>query len=310
MTAPRPLCVGLSTCPNDTFLFHGLLTGAVDTRGLRLRLELADVQELNEALAAGALDVGKASFATALALAERFGVLRVGSALGFGVGPVLLARPGLRGPPRLVLCPGDGTTATLLLRCLHPEFFAQAGTGVRGGGPAQPAEGGSVVRQVRFDAIMPALARGEADAGVAIHEGRFTYAAHGLSLLEDLGASWERLTGGPVPLGGLLARRDLAGDFGADVHARLCAVLRDSLALARARPAEALVTMRRHAQELDDGVLWQHVELYVNAHTADLGEVGARALAELARRAARTGHGAQRTGAAAAADGAGLCLLD
>jgi len=284
MSAPRTLRVGLSTCPNDTFLFHGLLTGAVDTRGLPLRFELADVQELNEALAAGSLEVGKASFATALSLASRFGVLRVGSALGFGVGPVLLARPGLRGPPRTVLCPGEGTTATLLLRCLHPEWFAAPAAAVV---PASPGTPAVVVRQLRFDAIMPALARGEADAGVAIHEGRFTYAAHGLSLLEDLGASWERLTGGPVPLGGLLARRDLAGVFGADVHARLCAVLRDSLALARARPADALVTMRRHAQELDDAVLRQHVELYVNAHTEDLGDVGARALAELARRAPR-----------------------
>jgi len=270
MTAPRPLRVGLSTCPNDTFLFHGLLAGAVDTRGLALQLELADVQELNEALARGDLDVGKASFATALALADRFGVLAVGSALGFGVG------------------------------CLHPEWFAvqaEAASAARVGREPPRADPGSGVelRQVRFDAIMPALQRGEADAGVAIHEGRFTYAAHGLSLREDLGASWERLTGGPVPLGGLLARRDLAAEFGADVHARLCAVLRDSLALARARPADALATMRRHAQELDDAVLWQHVELYVNAHTADLGEVGIRALAELSRRAPRSAASAVGT---------------
>ncbi len=288
MSAPPPLRVGLSTCPNDTFLFHGLLTGAVDMRGLSLRFELADVQDLNEALAAGSLEVGKASFATALSLAGRFGVLRVGSALGFGVGPVLLARPGLHGPPRSVLCPGDGTTATLLLRCLHPEFFERPAPS---GLPSVSAS--AIVRQVRFDAIMPALARGEADAGVAIHEGRFTYEACGLSLLEDLGASWEALTGGPVPLGGLLARRDLADAFGADVHARLCAALRDSLAHARSHPAEALLTMRRHAQELDDAVLQQHVELYVNAHTADLGDLGARALAELARRATRVATGRQ-----------------
>lgn len=264
----RRLRVGLSTCPNDTYLFHGLLTGQVPTPGLQLEFVLADIEELNTALQAGQLDVGKASFATALQLAPRYGALRVGTALGFGVGPVLLARPGLTGPPRSLLCPGAGTTATLLLRALHPEWTS----------PERVAAG--ALRQVRFDQIMPALERGEADAGVAIHEGRFTFERHGLTLLEDLGASWERVSGGPVPLGGLLARLDL----GAPTHAALAGALGASLERARAQPDDALATMRRHAQELDESVLWQHVELYVNAHTADLGPIGRQALAELARR--------------------------
>ncbi|MCB9897629.1 MAG: 1,4-dihydroxy-6-naphthoate synthase [Planctomycetes bacterium] len=259
---PTTLDVGLSTCPNDTFLFAPLLDGRLDTGALELRLHLADVQELNEALAEGRLDVSKASFATALALSDRFGVLPVGAALGFGVGPVLLGRPGLGSLPRAarVLCPGEGTTATLLLRCLHPEL--------------------EHIEQVRFDAIMPALSRGEADAGVCIHEGRFTYEAAGLPLLEDLGATWERVTGSPVPLGGLLARRDLPDD----VLGALVDVLSRSLAAARAEPERALPVMRRHAQELDDEVLWRHVELYVNEHTTDLGTLGAHCLDELARR--------------------------
>jgi 1,4-dihydroxy-6-naphthoate synthase len=256
-----PLRVGLSTCPNDTFLFHALLERRVDSGGLELDFVLADVQELNEALERGALDVGKASFATALRLAERYGVLRVGAALGHGVGPVLLARRGLVGPPRRVLAPGAGTTASLLLGCLRPDLPAPV--------------------QVRFDAILPALARGEADAGVAIHEGRFTYQRMGLTLLEDLGATWERETHGPVPLGGLLARHDL----GAPVHAALNEVLARSLAAARAEPEAALGTMRRHAQELDEDVLWKHVELYVNEETTGLGSAGRRALTELGRRA-------------------------
>jgi len=256
--------LGLSTCPNDTFLFHGLLSGRVTAPGLELELVLADVEALNTALVAGELEAGKASFATALRLADRYGVLPVGAALGFGVGPVLLARPGLRGEPRSVLCPGEGTTATLLLRALHPRLF-EAGA----------------VRQVRFDRIMAALQRGEADAGVAIHEGRFTYERFGLELREDLGASWERLTGGPVPLGGLIARLDL----GPGVHAALTRALRASLAFGRAHPEEALLTMRRHAQELDDDVIWRHVELYVNESTVELGADGRGALAELARRA-------------------------
>ena len=270
MIPPRgapALRVGLSTCPNDTFLFAALLEGRVDTGDLALEFVLADVQELNEALRADELDVSKASFATALELSEDYGVLRVGSALGFGVGPVLLARDGTPpGPDDVILCPGEGTTATLLLRCLHPDWMR--------------------LEQRRFDAIMPALQRGEARAGVAIHEGRFTYEAAGLALVEDLGASWERDTGLPVPLGGLLARRSL----GQAVHRALHELLARSLAAARVAPASALACMRAHAQELDDEVLWQHVELYVNDHTAELGETGRRCLEELALRAGRPGR--------------------
>jgi 1,4-dihydroxy-6-naphthoate synthase len=265
--------LGLSPCPNDTFLFGPLLEGRVRDDALTIEPLLADVQELNEALAAGRLDVGKASFATALELSGRYGVLPVGSALGFGVGPVLLGPPG-RTPPAgaggaldpgaRVLCPGEGTTATLLMRALHPEATR--------------------LEQRRFDAIMPALAAGEADLGVCIHEGRFTFQRWGLTLVEDLGASWERLTGLPVPLGGLLARLDLAPES----VSRLVELLGRSLAAARAEPRACLAFMRRHAQEMEDDVLWKHVELYVNDHTADLGPLGRRSLEELARRVGRS----------------------
>jgi len=263
------LAVGLSTCPNDTFLFAPLVQGRVDRRGLELRFELADVQELNQALAAGRLAVGKASFAAALALSADYGVLPVGSALGFGVGPVLLGRPGGPALDQLpgvgsILCPGADTTASLLLAALHPALAERS-------------------EQVRFDAIMPALAQGAADAGVCIHEGRFTYAEQGLTLLDDLGARWEHETDAPVPLGGLLARHDL----GPELHATLALLLGESLAAARADPAACLAFMREHAIELADDVIWKHVELYVNAHTTDLGQVGALALAQLA---ARAGH--------------------
>jgi len=257
------LLVGLSTCPNDTFLFAPLLEGRVPHQGLDLQFVLADVQELNEQLAAGALDVSKASFGAALRLGQRYGVLPVGAALGFGVGPLLLAGPGVPRPlpPRArVLCPGADTTATLLLRCLRPELTR--------------------VEHCRFDAIIPALQAGDADAGVCIHEARFTWQGRGLTLCEDLGASWERTTGQPVPLGGLLCRRDLPPE----VRRRLVAALSQSLATARAAPQACLPTMRRHAQELSDEVLWQHVELYVNEHTRDLGARGRASLDELARR--------------------------
>jgi 1,4-dihydroxy-6-naphthoate synthase len=126
---------------------------------------------------------------------------------------------------------------------------------------------------------MPALARGEADLGVVIHEGRFTYQQAGLHLVEDLGASWERVSQGPVPLGGILARLDL----GAGTHEALNAVLRDSIAYAYAHRDEVFRTMQHYAQELDPTVIWAHVDLYVNEYTVDLGETGERALATLNR---------------------------
>jgi 1,4-dihydroxy-6-naphthoate synthase len=262
----RALRVGLSTCPNDTFAFHGLLTGAVSTRGLQLEFELADVQALNEGLRAGRFDAAKVSFAAALGLAGDHVVLPAGAALGFGVGPVVLAaRPGPPPARPRVLCPGEDTTATLLWRLLHSE----------------PAD----VRQVVFSQIMPALERGEADLGVCIHEGRFTWRARGLHLVEDLGERWERSSGGPLPLGGIVAR----GELGADVLGRLADALRASIRYGFAHRDEALETMRAHAAEHDDAVLLQHVELYVDDETVALSAAGRAALASLARRAREAG---------------------
>ena len=272
-----PIHLGISTCPNDTFAFHGILEGKVDPRGLDFRVELLDVEELNRRLFAGDFDVAKASFHAALLLSGDLGVLPVGSALGFGVGPLLLAaRPGAhpRDPvptpeggsrPARVLCPGAHTTAALLYELFH------AGEGA--------------VEQAVFSDIMPALASGEADFGVCIHEGRFTWRAHGLALVEDLGAVWEAATGAPLPLGGILARHAL----GPETIGTVTAVIRDSLAHARAHRGETVATMRRHAQELSDEVMFQHVDLYVNAWTTDLGDTGRAALATLDRRARRAG---------------------
>src|SRR6266511_5624498 len=171
-----PLRLGLSTCPNDTFTFHAIMERRIDLRGLEFDFTLEDVQQLNERLAAGELDVSKASFHAALRLADRYGVLRSGAALGMGVGPLLLsAGPDAELTERSrVLCPGADTTATLLFRCLHPRSRH--------------------IEHRVFSEIMPALKRGEADFGVVIHEGRFTYQQEGLYLVEDLGASWERVS--------------------------------------------------------------------------------------------------------------------
>lgn len=259
-----PLRLGISTCPNDTFAFAGILRGQVAIDGPAWSIELADVQELNESFARGAFDVAKGSFAAALRLSDEITVLPVGAALGFGVGPVLLARgPGID-PERSTrtLGPGADTTAALLFRIFHSA--------------ARPPE------HVVFSEIMPALIRGEADLGVCIHEGRFTYGDVGLTRVEDLGERWEQATRGPLPLGGLFARRTV--DPAA--LASLVRGIRASIDWAVAHPEEARDTMAEHAQEHSDGVLWKHVELYVNERTRDLGPEGEAALAELSARAA------------------------
>jgi 1,4-dihydroxy-6-naphthoate synthase len=253
------LHLALSPCPNDTFLFHGLLDGQVDRRGIDFRFEFLDIEELNRRLFAGEFDVAKASFHAALFLTHECVVLPTGSALGFGVGPVLLSsKEGARpAAASRVLCPGQHTTATLLYRLFYPN------TGQ--------------VEQVVFSDIMARLSAGTADLGVVIHEGRFTYKEHGLYLVEDLGTRWESTMKSPLPLGGLLARRRL----GTDLLARVQAVLRDSLEYGLAHRERTVPTMRAHAQELDDRVLFAHVDTYVNEWTLDLGPTGRAALDRL-----------------------------
>lgn len=283
--------IGISTCPNDTFSFSPLLDKRLDTDGLEFEFCLLDVQELNERLRAGVLDVGKASFHAALSLSDRYGVFAAGSALGFGNGPLLLARPGIAalnlkagvsaaadqcsaelvarvvGPnsSSRVLCPGRDTTAHLLFRLFYPSS--------------------GNVEQVVFSEIAPALLAGRADYGVCIHEGRFTYRKQGLGLVEDLGQRWELETGSPLPLGGILGRLDL----GSEVLGRISRLIQESVRTAFAQRELALPTMRRYAQEFGDDVLWSHVDLYVNRWTEDLGQVGLAALTELGRRAAASG---------------------
>lgn len=260
--------LGISTCPNDTFAFHALLNRLVDWQGLEFDVELLDIQQLNDRLFADEWDIAKASFHAALLLADRTVVLPSGSALGFGVGPLLLASQDdtiPQQPSQLALCPGEHTTATLLFQLFH--------------------SGTARIEHCLFSEIMPRLRRGSADFGVCIHEGRFTWQDQGLFLVEDLGARWEEATALPLPLGGILASRRLPNE----VIGRVQAVIADSIDYALERPDEALSTMRRHAQEFDDRVLMQHVELYVNRWTRDLGSTGRESLAALSSMAKSIG---------------------
>lgn len=260
--------LGISTCPNDTFAFHGLMTRSVDWRGLQFDVELIDIQQLNDRLFAGEFDVAKTSFHAALMLSQDMVVLPSGSALGFGVGPLLLSAQAGTSPSnasQVTLCPGKHTTASLLFSLFYPKT--------------------TQVKHVVFSEIMPDLKARRADFGVCIHEGRFTWQNEGLGLVEDLGTRWERETSCPLPLGGIMARRKL----GSEVLGKVQAVIHDSLTLALKNPDIALPTMREYAQEFDDTVLMKHVELYVNDWTVNLGSVGSNALKELGRRAQGVG---------------------
>ena len=250
--------LGISTCPNDTFAFAAILDGHVGIPGIDLQIELLDVQELNEGLVSGRFDVAKASYAAALQSTQPLTVLNVGSALGYDVGPVLLARDAdvklTASPAPRVLCPGELTTATLLFQSFHGDV--------------------PITQQVVFSDIIPALVQGTADLGVCIHEGRFTYQQQELHLVEDLGETWERRMGGPLPLGGIFSRDHVPEH---DLRT-LAKALRASIRHGREHPESALPVMKRHAQELGEEEIWKHVELYVNDQTYRLDENGVQAI--------------------------------
>jgi 1,4-dihydroxy-6-naphthoate synthase len=260
------LSLGYSPCPNDTFIFYGLSRGAVAS-DLAPEHRLEDVETLNALALKGVLDVTKLSVAAYAQVSADYCLLRSGAALGRGCGPLVVA-----GEPRSleslagkrVAMPGRLTTAALLFALFGP--------------PVQPL-------QMPFERVMPAVAAGQAEAGVIIHEGRFTYQARGLSQVADLGVLWEEETGLPLPLGGIAARRSL----GREVIARIEAAVRESLAYARAHEAEALQHARRFAQEMDEGVLRAHINLYVNDLSVDIGPEGERAVRTLLDKGAQMG---------------------
>ncbi|MFT5522302.1 MAG: 1,4-dihydroxy-6-naphthoate synthase [Pirellulaceae bacterium] len=261
------LQLAISTCPNDTFMFHAIIHKKIDLLGLEFDIQYMDVQELNELLARGELDCSKASFHAALHLANDYGVLPAGAALGRGVGPVLLTNVEGAEPTAnsTVCCPGAWTTAKLLFQFAYPQATR--------------------IEHRVFSEIMPSVQSGTCDFGVVIHEGRFTYQNYGLFQTADLGEVWESRTGCPVPLGGILAKRSLP----ADVQTRLGQLVRQSVEYGFANRDETLATMKLHSQEMDDEVIWAHVDLYVNDFSIDLGEEGASALKQMAEIAKSTG---------------------
>jgi len=257
-----PIRVGLSPCPNDTFIFHALFHGLVDYDASRLTPILDDVETLNQWAAESKLEVTKISFHAFGHLRDRYTLLDAGSALGRGCGPLVVVRPdGLERDlsDAKVAIPGKWTSAALLLRLWKPELREEN------------------LVEMTFDRILPAVESGEVDAGLIIHESRFTYRGYGLEQRVDLGDWWESEHGYPIPLGGIIARKDL-GDA---AIAEFDRALRASVEHARANPADSLDYVRQHAQEMEDEVTQAHIGLYVNDFTVSLGDEGHAAVDHL-----------------------------
>ncbi|MDD2899352.1 MAG: 1,4-dihydroxy-6-naphthoate synthase [Desulfuromonadaceae bacterium] len=264
----QTLTLGFSPCPNDTFMFHPLVHGLVETDGIKYQERLEDVETLNQWALKEQLDVSKVSYHAFGHIRDNYALLRSGSALGRGCGPLLVASEklstaDLRG--KTIAVPGRYTTAKLLLRLFDPALDS------------------FIV--MPFNEIMDAVLSGNVDAGLIIHESRFTYQGFGLHKLLDLGEWWEGETGLPIPLGGIVARRSL----GAETIAAVERALKAGVEYARTHPNEAARYIGEHAQEMSPEVCAAHIGLYVNDYSADLGTEGIEAITCLLQRAEQAG---------------------
>jgi 1,4-dihydroxy-6-naphthoate synthase len=254
---------GFTPCPNDAYAFHALVHGLVSAP-FEVEPVLLDIEELNRRAASAELELSKLSFGAAAAAGERYRLLRSGAALGRGVGPLVVARePGSleEAAAGRVAIPGRETTAFLLLRLAAPSL-------------------GDVV-ELRYDRILDAVVAGDVDAGLIIHESRFTYGEHGLVAVADLGGWWEGENGLPVPLAGIFARSDLAPELVEAAEASI----RASVEYAFADPEASRVYVRSLSHEMSDEICAAHIALYVNEHSVDIGDEGLAAIDRLLGRA-------------------------
>lgn len=262
------LSLGYSPCPNDTYIFHALVHGLVPCGGLSFKERLEDVETLNSLALQAVLDLTKVSFHAFGHLRDHYVLLRRGAALGRGCGPLIIADKEMSLDSltdKRIAIPGKLTTANLLL-----QLFLG---------------GKDKLLILPFDQIITAVREGRADAGVIIHESRFTYQQHGLHRLLDLGQWWEDETGHPIPLGGILAKRSL----GEERIRQIDQTLHQSIEYARTHPQAAADYIRCHAQELDARVIEQHINLYVNDYSRDLGPDGLAAVRCLLEKAEKAG---------------------
>jgi len=258
----KTLSLGYSPCPNDTFIFYALVHGKIKTEDLNFKEILLDVETLNQMALKGKLDITKVSYNAFGNLRDDYCLLRSGGALGRGCGPLVVASKecemkDLKG--KTIAIPGELTTAYLLLQLYEPDFRSN-------------------VKVMPFHEIMGAVKEGKVDAGLIIHEGRFTYPSYGLKKIIDLGEWWEKETGLPIPLGCIIAKRSL----GNDIISKAERLIRESVLYAISRPEMLGVKyIKEHSQELDDSVIAEHINLYVNDYSIDIGDEGIRAVRKL-----------------------------
>jgi 1,4-dihydroxy-6-naphthoate synthase len=247
------LTLGYSPCPNDCFIFDALAHHKVDTEGLDFEVLLEDVETLNRKALNGELDVTKLSFHAFGHVLDKYILLRSGSALGFNCGPLIISKYEITDPEkeiRSIAIPGKLTTANFLLSIAYPGITNKI--------------------EYVFSDIEEAVLKGKVDAGLIIHENRFTYQEKGLLKVRDLGEYWESLIHAPIPLGGIVAKRM----FDPSLQQKINRVIRKSLAYAFANPGDVMPYVRAHAQEMDEEVMKKHIALYVNDFSLDLGTTG------------------------------------
>ncbi|RLD76521.1 MAG: 1,4-dihydroxy-6-naphthoate synthase [Bacteroidetes bacterium] len=260
------LKLGFSTCPNDTFIFDAMVHHRIDTEGLEFELVLADVEELNKAAFEHQIDITKLSYHAYAYIADNYVLLDSGSALGNNNGPLLISKRKIY-PDEVkdisIAIPGKYTTANLLLSIAYPNAKNK--------------------KEYLFSDIEEAILSNEVDAGLIIHENRFTYEQKELKKIIDLGEFWETKTNLPIPLGGIVVNRKLP----LEVQQKVNRVLRKSLEYAYENPNAALPFIKQYSQEMDEEVMYKHIELYVNKYSLNLGEEGKKAIHELYRTAAK-----------------------
>lgn len=244
----------ISPCPNDTFMFDAMINHRIDCEGLCFDVEYHDIEELNDGVLCGRADISKISCAVLPEIDATYRLLDAGAALGRGNGPLLVRRKGESMPLRRIIVPGLHTTANMLIKRLFPQITER-----------QP---------MLFSKIAEAVERGEADGGVLIHEGRFVYHRRNLELVADLGEEWERRTNLPLPLGGIVAKRELP----TEVVERVERVLRRSIEYAFEHRMASREYVKQHAQEMEDEVIDSHISLFVNDYSLSLSEEGRRAI--------------------------------
>lgn len=268
----KTISLGYSPCPNDTFIFYALIHGKIDTQNLQFQEVLLDVETLNQKALNTELDITKISYHAFGHLREKYRLLRAGGALGRGCGPLVVSKNAytmqeLRG--KKIAIPGRLTTAYLLLQIFDPAFGHQPS--------------GIVV--MPFHQIIEAVANEEVDAGLIIHESRFTYSSYGLKEIIDLGQWWEKETGLPIPLGGIIAKHSL----GESLLEHINKILRESVEYAFANRSEPMNYIKKHSQEMSGDVINQHINLYVNDYSIDVGQEGEKAVAGIISRAEDAG---------------------